>query len=83
LIELIIFEYKGLSSPQINLVYYHRSIFGLITGLVETGGAPRATFLIGFNLEKTKYIATAAVIALGTDATRIPNKWYGTVRNKI
>jgi uncharacterized membrane protein YfcA len=26
----------------------------------------------GFNLEKTNYIATAAVIALGTDATRIP-----------
>jgi hypothetical protein len=25
----------------------------------------------GFNLEKTKYIATAALIALGTDATRI------------
>ena len=47
-------------------------ISGLITGLVGTGGALRATFLTGFNLEKTKYIATAAVIALGTDATRIP-----------
>jgi uncharacterized membrane protein YfcA len=33
----------------------------------------RATFLTGFNLEKTKYIATAAVIALATDATRIPS----------
>jgi uncharacterized membrane protein YfcA len=49
-------------------------ISGLITGLVGTGGALRATFLTGFDLEKTKYIATAtaAVIALGTDATRIP-----------
>jgi uncharacterized membrane protein YfcA len=46
-------------------------ISGLITGLVGTGDALRATFLTGFNLEKTKYIATAAVIALGTDATRI------------
>jgi uncharacterized protein len=48
-------------------------ISGLITGLVGTGGALRATFLTGFNLEKTRYIATAAVIALGTDATRIPS----------
>ena len=39
----------------------HRSIVitgggisGLITGLVGTGGALRASFLTGFNLEKTK-----------------------------
>ena len=49
------------------------SISGLITGLLGTGGALRATFLTGFNLEKVKYIATAAVIALATDATRIPS----------
>jgi hypothetical protein len=30
-------------------------ISGLITGLVGTGGALRATFLTGFSLEKTKY----------------------------
>jgi uncharacterized membrane protein YfcA len=44
-------------------------ISGLITGLLGTGGVLRATFLTGFNLEK----ATAAVIALATDATRIPS----------
>jgi uncharacterized membrane protein YfcA len=48
------------------------SISGFITGIVGTGGALRATFLTGFNLEKTKYIATAATIALATDITRIP-----------
>jgi uncharacterized membrane protein YfcA len=48
------------------------AISGLITGLVGTGGALRATFLTGFNLEKTRYTATAAVIALSTDATRVP-----------
>jgi uncharacterized membrane protein YfcA len=48
-------------------------ISGLITGLLGTGGVLRATFLTGFNLEKAKYIATAAVIALATDATRIPS----------
>jgi hypothetical protein len=55
-----------------NIVIAGGGISGLITGLVGTGGALRATFLTGFNLEKTKYIATAAVIALGTDITRIP-----------
>lgn len=47
-------------------------ISGFITGLVGTGGAIRAIFLTGFNVDKFKYIATAAVIAIGTDATRIP-----------
>jgi hypothetical protein len=61
------------------IIKTHRSVVitgggisGLITGLVGTGGALRATFLTGFNLEKTKYIATAVVIALGTDVPRIP-----------
>jgi hypothetical protein len=52
------------------------SISGFITGIVGTGGALRATFLTGFKLEKTKYIATAAVIALATDSTRIPSYLY-------
>ena len=51
-------------------------ISGFITGIVGTGGALRAIFLTGFNLEKTKYIATAAVIALATDSTRIPLYLY-------
>jgi uncharacterized membrane protein YfcA len=47
-------------------------ISGFIVGLVGTGGALRATFLTGLNISKEKYITTAAVIALCTDATRIP-----------
>ena len=47
-------------------------ISGFITGLVGTGGAIRAAFLTGFNVDKFKYIATAAIIAIATDATRIP-----------
>ncbi len=46
---------------------------GFIVGLIGTGGALRAAFLTGLKIDKTKYIATAAVIALGTDATRIPS----------
>jgi hypothetical protein len=48
-------------------------VSGFIVGLIGTGGALRATFLTGLKLDKEKYIATAAVIALGTDATRIPS----------
>lgn len=48
-------------------------ISGFIVGLIGTGGALRASFLTGLKLEKEKYIATTAVIALGTDATRIPS----------
>jgi len=48
-------------------------ISGFIVGLIGTGGALRATFLNGLNISKEKYIATAAVIALCTDATRIPS----------
>jgi uncharacterized membrane protein YfcA len=48
-------------------------ISGFIVGLIGTGGALRASFLTGLKMDKEKYIATAAVIALGTDATRIPS----------
>lgn len=48
-------------------------VSGFIVGLIGTGGALRATFLTGLKIDKEKYIATAAVIALGTDATRIPS----------
>jgi len=48
-------------------------ISGFITGIIGTGGALRAAFLTGLKLEKERYIATAAVIALGTDASRIPS----------
>ncbi len=50
---------------------------GFIVGLIGTGGALRAAFLTGVKMEKEKYIATAAVIALGTDATRIPSYLAG------
>lgn len=48
-------------------------VSGFIVGLIGTGGALRALFLTGLKIDKEKYIATAAVIALGTDASRIPS----------
>ena len=48
------------------------SISGFFAGLIGTGGALRSAFLTAFNLKKNIYIATAAVIALAVDITRIP-----------
>lgn len=48
------------------------SLSGFLAGLIGTGGALRASFLTGLKLDKFTYIATAASIALVTDATRIP-----------
>ena len=81
-IFLIAFSVLFLLKPSLKFAANTRTtitgggISGFITGIVGTGGALRATFLTGFNLEKTKYIATAAVIALATDATRIPSYLY-------
>jgi uncharacterized membrane protein YfcA len=63
----------GLKFPaNIHIFIAGGSATGFITALVGTGGALRASLLQGFNIEKVKYIATAATIALATDATRIP-----------
>lgn len=76
---LIVISFTFLLNPKITFPTNGKSlvsggaISGFITGLVGTGGALRAAFLTGLKIEKEKYIATTAVIALGTDATRIPS----------
>ena len=45
---------------------------GFAAGVIGTGGAVRALFLHRFLRGKEDYVATAAVIALAIDATRIP-----------
>ncbi|MBI4055313.1 MAG: sulfite exporter TauE/SafE family protein [Elusimicrobia bacterium] len=44
---------------------------GFVTGLIGTGGAIRAAFLLNFPLEKESFVATSALIALIIDLTRI------------
>ena len=79
---LIVFSVLFLLNPSLKFAANTRttitggSISGFITGIVGTGGTLRAMFLTGFNLEKTKYVATAAVIALATDSTRIISYLY-------
>lgn len=48
------------------------ALSGFLAGLIGTGGALRGAFLTGFRLSKDKYIATAAMIAIAADLTRIP-----------
>ena len=45
---------------------------GLSAGILGTGGALRAMFLNAFTLHKESYVATAALLAIVTDITRIP-----------
>lgn len=45
---------------------------GFLAGLIGTGGALRGAFLNAFGIPKEQYIATAALIALAVDVTRIP-----------
>ncbi len=46
------------------------SLSGISAGLVGTGGAIRGLTLAAFNLEKSVFIATSAVIDLGIDLSR-------------
>lgn len=45
---------------------------GFLQGLLGVGGPLRGAFLISYNLDKFKYIATLAATAVIIDATRIP-----------
>jgi len=45
---------------------------GFFAGLIGTGGVLRGAFLTAFSLEKSVYIATAAVVSVAVDVTRIP-----------
>jgi uncharacterized protein len=48
------------------------ALSGLLQGLVGIGGPIRSAFLISYNLDKYKYIATLAALAVIIDLTRIP-----------
>ena len=48
------------------------AVSGFFAGLIGTGGALRGAFLNSFKFKKEVYIATAAVIALAVDLTRVP-----------
>ena len=59
------------SSSKTNTVF-GGSLSGFLQGLLGIGGPLRGAFLISYNMDKFKYIATLAAIAVIIDATRIP-----------
>ena len=59
------------SATKVNTVF-GGSLSGFLQGLLGIGGPLRGAFLISYNLDKFKYIATLAAIAVIIDATRIP-----------
>ncbi|HWY97656.1 MAG TPA: sulfite exporter TauE/SafE family protein [Bacteroidia bacterium] len=66
---LIIFK-KLIIKPTTTNSILGGSISGMIAGIVGTGGAIRGITLAAFNLDKTIFIATSAVIDLGIDMSR-------------
>lgn len=87
-IFLAVFSLGSLLAPDFKFAPVTRNaivggaISGFMAGLVGTGGALRSAFLTAFNLEKEKYIATAAVIAIAVDVTRVPVYFFGNFMSK-
>lgn len=77
-IFLLIFSIYSLLKPNFKVKAGNKntiiggSVSGFLQGLMGIGGPLRGAFLISYNLEKYKYIATLAVIAVAIDLTRIP-----------
>jgi uncharacterized membrane protein YfcA len=46
------------------------ALSGFLAGLIGMGGAVRSLFLVSYDLEKTAYIATGALIAIIVDVSR-------------
>lgn len=75
---LLIFSIYSLKEPDFKVraepknTIIGGSISGFLQGLMGIGGPIRGAFLISYGLEKYKYIATLAVIAVVIDLTRIP-----------
>lgn len=82
-IFLLIFAIVSLYKPDFKFPASKKSaltggaLSGFLAGLIGTGGALRGAFLTAFNLEKTKYIATTAVVGVAVDLTRIPVYFSG------
>lgn len=77
-IFLLLFSVISLINPKLKFSPTKRNIIisggvsGFFAGIIGVGGALRGAFLQSFKLDKVKYIATAAIIAVAVDITRIP-----------
>ncbi|MFY9638836.1 MAG: sulfite exporter TauE/SafE family protein [Methanobacterium sp.] len=77
-IFLLIFSISFLIKPNIKVpksdtnTVIGGALSGFLQGLLGIGGPLRGAFLISYDLDKFKYIATLAAIAVIIDLTRIP-----------
>ena len=77
-IFLMLFSVNSFFKPDFKLplntanAVFGGALSGFLAGLIGTGGAIRGAFLNAFSLPKEKYVATAALISLAIDFTRIP-----------
>ena len=77
-LSLLIFSIYFLLKPDFKVsqsktnTIFGGGLSGFLQGLLGIGGPLRGAFLISHNMDKFKYIATLAAIAVIIDATRIP-----------
>jgi uncharacterized membrane protein YfcA len=77
-ISLLIFSISFLIKPNFKVpksdtnTVIGGALSGFLQGLLGIGGPLRGAFLISYDLDKFKYIATLAAIAVIIDLTRIP-----------
>ena len=77
-IFLLTFSIYSLLNPDFRVsaskknTIFGGSLSGFLQGLIGIGGPLRGAFLISYNMDKFKYIATLAAIAVIIDASRIP-----------
>ena len=70
-LSLLFLIFKHLKvTPKTKNAIIGGSLSGLSAGLLGTGGAIRGITMAAFNLDKSKFIATSAVIDLGVDFSR-------------
>ncbi len=77
-IFLLIFSIYSLLRPDFKVAATRSNtligggLSGFLQGLLGIGGALRGAFLISYDLDKIKYVATISAIAVIIDAARIP-----------
>ena len=75
---LLFFSVYSLLRPEFKVPAIKRNtilgggVSGFLQGLIGIGGPLRGAFLISYDLDKMKYIATISAIAVVIDAARIP-----------
>lgn len=86
-IFLLIFSIYSLLKPEFKIkpgksnTIVGGGLSGFLQGLIGVGGPLRGAFLISYDIDKMKYIATISAIAVVIDAARIPVYFFNNLLN--